>query len=344
MKLLKTSMLFAAVALAVGTNAARAQEIVLKFHHFLPPGSNAQQNLITPWCDKINKESNGRMKCQIYPAMQLGGTPPQLFDQARDGVVDLVWTVPTYQAGRFIKSEVFELPFLVKTAEKASPALWDYIQKNALDEFKGTKLILVHLHDGAQLQFGSKSVKTLEDLKGLRLRAPTRIASKVLSALGAVPVQMPAPQVPESVSKGVVDGAMLPWEVMTPLKMQEITKFHTETAPGLAKISNTIFVMAMNLARYNGLPPELKKVIDQNSGVNESAWAGKVFDATTGPARKIAQDRNNTFNTLTAEEYKRWEKATESVDDEWVKEANAKGADGKALLEEAKQLIRKYDK
>lgn len=344
MKLLKTSMLFTAVALAVGTNAASAQEVLLKFHHFLPPGSNAQQNLITPWCDKINKESNGKLKCQIYPAMQLGGTPPQLFDQARDGVVDLVWTVPTYQAGRFTKSEVFELPFLVKTAEKASPALWDYIQKNAQDEFRGTKLILVHLHDGAQLQFGTKSVKTLEDLKGLKVRAPTRIGAKVLSALGAVPVQMPAPQVPESVSKGVVDGVMLPWEVMTPLKMQEITKFHTETAPGREKISNTIFAIAMNLARYNSLPPELKKVIDQNSGVTESAWAGKVFDATTGPARKIAQDRNNTFNTLTAEEYKRWEKATEGVSDEWVKEATAKGADGKALLEEAKEMIRRYDK
>ncbi|TRZ69069.1 MAG: C4-dicarboxylate ABC transporter [Rhodocyclaceae bacterium] len=343
MKLHKASMIFSAFAIALGAAGfAGAQEVTLKFAHFLPPGSNAQQNLIMPWCDKINKESNGKLKCQIYPAMQLGGTPPQLFDQARDGVADLIWTVPTYQAGRFVKSEVFELPFMVNTAEKASPALWDYIQKNSLDEFKGTKLIMAHLHDGAQLQFGSKAVRTLEDLKGLKIRAATRLNAKMLAALGAIPVQMPAPSVPEAVAKGVVDGVSLPWEVMTPFKMQEITKFHTETPAGLAKISNTIFVVAMNQAKYDSLPADLKKVIDNNSGRETSVWAGKVFDATTGPSRKIAQDRHNTFITISADEYKRWQKATENVDDDWIKEANERGANGKALLEDAKALLKKY--
>lgn len=343
MKTLKAGIAATAAALALGSGVAAAQEVTFKVAHFLPPNSNAQQNLIAPWCDKISKESNGRMKCQIYPAMQLGGTPPQLFDQVRDGVSDITWTVPTYQAGRFIKSEVFELPFMVNTAEKASPALWDYVQKNALDEFKGAKLILVHLHDGAQLQFGSKAVKSLEDIKGLKIRAATRLNAKMLSALGAIPVQMPAPAVPEAVAKGVVDGVSLPWEVMTPLKMQEITKFHTETPPGLRKISNTIFVFAMNQAKYDGLPADLKKVIDNNSGRDQSVWAGKVFDATTGPARKIAQDRNNTFITISADEYKRWEAATANVDDDWIKEANSRGANGKALLDDAKALLKKYE-
>ena len=343
MKLLKASKLLTAFAIAVGAaGLAGAQEITLKVAHFLPPGSNAQQALIAPWCDKVNKESGGKLKCQIYPAMQLGGTPPQLFDQMRDGVSDITWTVPTYQAGRFIKSEVFELPFMVNTAEKASPALWDYVQKNSLDEFKGSKVIFMHLHDGAQLQFGSKAVKSLEDLKGLKIRAATRLNGKMLEALGAIPVQMPVPAAPEAVAKGVVDGVSLPWEVMTPYKMQEITKFHTETAPGLAKISNTIFVFAMNQAKYDSLPADLKKVIDNNSGRDVSTWAGKAMDATTAPSRKIAQDRNNTFITISADEYKRWQKATENVDDDWIKEANGRGANGKALLEDAKALLKKY--
>ena len=80
--------------------------------------------------------------------MQLGGTPPQLFDQAKDGVADIVWTLPTYQAGRFLKSEVFELPFMAKNAETGSPALWEYVQKNSLDEFKGVKVLALHVHDG----------------------------------------------------------------------------------------------------------------------------------------------------------------------------------------------------
>ncbi len=159
-------------AAAFAWSAVPAQEVVLKVEHFLGPNSTAQQQLLGPWCEKIGKESGGRLKCQIYPAMQLGGTPPQLFDQAKDGVVDVVWTIPTYQAGRFVKSEVFELPYLIKSAETGSPALWEYVQKNSLDEFKGTKLILTHVHDGAQLHFTEKTVKTLEDLKGLKVRAP----------------------------------------------------------------------------------------------------------------------------------------------------------------------------
>ena len=147
----------AAVAAAIGSGGAGAQEVVLKVEHFLGPQSTAQQQLLGPWCEKIGKESGGKLKCQIYPAMQLGGTPPQLFDHAKDGVADVIWTVPTYQAGRFAKSEVFELPFMIKSAETGSPALWEYIQKNSLDEFKGTKLILAHVHDGAVLHFASQA-------------------------------------------------------------------------------------------------------------------------------------------------------------------------------------------
>src|SRR6266508_2171593 len=177
----KLAPLIAAAAFAFTGEGVNAQEVVLKVEHFVGPQATIQAQVFNPWCEKIGKESGGKLKCQIYPAMQLGGTPPQLFDQAKDGVVDIVWTIPTYQAGRFVKSEVFELPFLVKSAETGSPALWEYIQKNSLDEFKGTKLILAHVHDGAQLHFTTKDVKTLEDLKGLKVRAPTRISTKVLT-------------------------------------------------------------------------------------------------------------------------------------------------------------------
>ena len=345
MKPFYVKMFIAAALITLGSGVADAapEVVTLKVAHFMPSSSNTQQKFVIPWCDKINKESEGKLKCQIYPSMQLGGTPAQLFDQARDGVADIVWTAPTYQAGRFTKSEVFELPFMVKKAETSSQALWDYIQKNSLDEFKGTKLILTHLHDGAPLHFGKKSVKNLEELKGLKIRAPGRLASKAIAALGAVPVQMPAPAVPESVAKNVVDGASLPWEAMTGLKMQEICKSHTENGPGHATISNTILVFAMNQAKYNSLSPELKKVIDQNSGREASKWAGKLWDSFQPPARKIAQDRKNTINYLTDAEYNRWIKATETVDDEWMKEVSAKGGNGQALINDAKALLKKYN-
>ena len=337
------SIVVAAILFGAGVAGAAQEVVTLKIAHFLPASSNFHQLMLLPWCDKISKESGGSLKCQIYPSMQLGGTPAQLIDQVRDGVADIVWSVPTYQAGRFTKTEVFELPFMVKNAEKGSQALWDYIQKNSLDEFRGTKLLFTHLHDGAQFHFGSKSVKKLEDLKGLKIRAATRIGTKMLAALGAVPVQMPAPAVPESISKSVVDGANIPWEVTSALKLQEICKTHTETAPSQASAANAIFVFAMNPAKYNSLSPKLKKVIDQNSGIKVSKWAAETFQSCTLPARNIALKRHNTINVLSDVEYKRWVKAAESVDDEWIKEVVAKGGNGQALLHDAKALLKKYN-
>ena len=332
----------AAASLVLGAASAAAQEVTLKIHHFLPPKGTIQAQVFEPWCEKIGKESGGRLKCQIYPAMQLGGTPPQLFDQAKDGVADIVWTLPTYQAGRFIKSEVFEIPFMAKSAESGSPALWEYVHKNALDEFRGVKILALHVHDGSLLHFTSKKVTNLDEIKGLKVRAPTRIGTKFLAAIGAVPVQMPVPQVTESLSKGVIDGAMVPWEVAPALKLQEVTKYHLDTAAGVPKMSNSIFVIAMNPAKYDSLPPDLKKVIDANTGLEWSKQIGKIFDGTTATGKKLATDAGGVLETLTPAEYDKWVKVTESVDKDWVGEASAKGANGAALLEDAKAMIRKY--
>ena len=334
--------LAAALGLSAVFGLSHAQEVVLKIHHFLPPQATIQAQVLVPWCDKIGKESGGRLKCQFYPSMQLGGTPPQLFDQARDGVADIIWTIPTYQAGRFAKSEVFELPFMAKSAEIGSPALWEFIQKNSLDEFKGTKLLAAHLHDGSLLHFTNKRVTNMDELKGLKVRAPTRIGTRFLTAIGAVPVQMPVPQVTESLSKGVIDGAMVPWEVAPALKLQEVTKYHVDSAAGSNRMSNSIFVIAMNQAKYDGLPPDLKAVIDANSGLEFSKQIGKIFDSTTEPAKKLAAAAGGVFDTLSPAELERWRKATEGVEKDWFTEVSAKGGNGPALLEDARALIRKY--
>ena len=340
---LASAAIVAAALLAVGVSA-QAQQVVLKVAHFLPGTSNPQVNIIQPWCDKVNKESNDRIKCQIYPSMQLGGTPPQLFDQARDGVADIVWTVPIYAAGRFSKSEVFELPWMTVSAKAGSQAFWDYVQKNSLDEFKGTKPIFLHLHDGAVLHTSGKVVKTLADLRGLKIRGATRINARMLVALGATPVQMPLPQVPDAMSKGVIDGAMVPWEGVPAIKLHEISKYSLGVPEGQGRFGNTIFAFTMNQAKYDSLPADLKKVIDANSGPAASALAGEKFDATVVPHRKLASDRGNSITSLDAAEYQNWIKASETVDDDWVKEVAAKGADGKKLIEEAKALIKKYEK
>ncbi len=329
-------------ALAFAAGAVSAQT-VLKVHHFLPSGSSSQQKIIAPWCAKIEKESAGELKCQIYPAMQLGGTPPQLLDQVRDGVADIVWSVPTYSAGRYTKTEVFELPFMAVNAKQGSQALWEYTQKHALDEFKGIKPLFMHTTEGYVLH-SNMPIHKLEELKGKKIRTATRISARMMAAMGGTPVQMPLPQVPDALSKGVVDGVLVPWEAIPATKLHEIVKYHLDAPVGSPRFANTIFIFGMNQAKYDSLPPKLKKVIDDNSGLAASAWAGEEgFDNIVEPYSKMARDRGNTISVISKEELARWEKATAGVDVMWLMDVAAMGGDGKKLIEEAKALLKKYE-
>ncbi|MBL8309605.1 MAG: TRAP transporter substrate-binding protein [Burkholderiales bacterium] len=333
------------VALSLSLPLA-AQEITLKVAHFWAPGAMAPTKVIQPWCDKINKDSGGKLKCQIYPAMQLGGTPAQLFDQARDGVADIVYTLPGYTAGRFPLAEVFELPFMNLNAEASSQAVWEYylttpaVQK----EFAGVKPLMMHTHDEGYVHTKEKQIKSLADFKGLKMRAPTRQTNKLLAKLGATPVAMPLPQVPEALSKGVIDGYLLPWEVIPSLKLHELTKFHSETDAKERALYSAVFLMAMNPAKYDSLPADLKKVIDSNSGAALVKQTGRTWDDSATAGRKSAEERKNGFYTVPAAELANWRNASASLYDEWVADVTAKANDGKALLAKAQALVKKYEK
>ncbi len=335
--------MLAAAALAAFSLSAAAQEVTLKVHHFWPPGAMPPSTLLVPWCDKIARDSANRMKCQIYPAMQLGGTPPQLIEQVKDGVVDIAWTLPGYTAGRFPLMEVFELPFMSSSAEATSQAAQEYYEKYAQKEFPGIRMIAVNVHDNGYIHTRDRQVKVMADFKGLKMRAPTRQTNKLLAALGATPVAMPLPALSEALSKGVIDGYLLPWEVIPSIKAQEMTKYDTETDPKSRALYTAVFTLAMNQAKYDSLPADLKKVIDANSGIAVAKAFGRQWDASAPPARKTAVDHGNVFYTVPASELANWEKATAGLEDDWVKDVSAKGHDGKALLQSAKDLIKKYE-
>jgi TRAP-type transport system periplasmic protein len=323
----------------------QGQEITLKLHHFVPPSATAHQKFLFPWAEKIEKESGGRIKIQIYPAMQLGGSMSQLLDQVADGVVDIAWALPGSSAGRYPAFEAFELPFMTKSAQGASRALWAYVHANKIEqtEFKSVKLLATHVHDEGVLHIIDKPIRTMADFKGLKLRASNRWVTKLLAALGATPVGMPVAQVPDALSKRVIDGAAMPWEIIPSLKVHELVKYHSETDPKSSALYTTGFVVAMNPARYAALPADLKRVVDANSGADFSALAGKMWDDTAAPHRKLAADRGNQFNVIDREELAHWAKATQSVPEEWIKEVGTKGYDGKALLKSAKEQLEKFD-
>jgi TRAP-type C4-dicarboxylate transport system substrate-binding protein len=182
-------------------------------------------------------------------------------------------------------------------------------------------------------------VKTMADLKGTKLRAPTRQTNKFLAALGATPVAMPVPQVGEALAKGVIDGALIPYEVVPSVKVQELVKFHSETDPTEAALYTSVFIFAMNKAKYDSLSPELKKVIDANSGRPFSAQIGKTFLAADAEGKKTIG--KNAVNVIPKAELEGWRKAGQPVIDAWVSDVSAKGANGKQLLEDARALIAK---
>jgi TRAP-type C4-dicarboxylate transport system substrate-binding protein len=322
---------------------ARAQAAVtLKLHHFLPPVSNAHAKLLAPWAKKVEDESQGRIKINIFPAMQLGGTPPQLFDQARDGVADIIWTLPGNTPGRFPVSEVMELPFIAsKRGIVNAKAGWELAQAHMAAETKDVKLLCYWAHD-AGLIHSNKAIATLDDLKGLKLRNPTRLAGEALKALGATSVGMPIPQVPESLAQRVIDGCVIPWEVVPAVKVHELTRFHTEI-PGSPTLYTASFFLAMNQASHDKMPAELRAILDRNSGMAFAEQAGRMWDAEAVNVSDMVRKRGNTISTISEAEKQKWIAATQPVHAAWIEQMKARNIDGAAMIAAARALVAKHE-
>lgn len=322
------------------TPTVSAQEVTLKLHQFLPPQANVPKLILDVWADNVEAASEGRIEVARYPSMQLGGKPPELMDQAIDGVADIVWTVVGYTPGRFPSTEVFELPFMMTNAEATSRAYWEMFETHMQDtEFRDLKILGTWVHGPGLIHSADPIVKT-SDLEGVKIRGGSRMVNKLLEKLGATPVGMPVPAISEGLSKGVIKATTIPWEVTPALKVSELVSNHTEF--GDKALYTLTFVLAMNKAKYDSLPDDLKAVIDDNSGLEFSMFAGKTQADADGPSRQIAADLGNNIITLDEQQVAEWEAAAAPIVDEWIADMDKKGIDGQALVDEARALIEKY--
>jgi len=333
--------LIGAVATVALTGAAAAQDVTLRLHQFLPPPAPVPSMILKPWAEGVAEASDGRIKVEHFDAMALGGRPPELMDQARDGVVDISMTVVGYTPGRFPRTEVFELPFMMTNPVATASAYWEMVETDFQNnEYKDVKVLGAWVH-GPGVIHTKDGVASLEDMKGKTLRGPTRIINDLLSELGAEPVGMPLPAIPEALSKGVVNGTVIPWEVTPAIRLTELVGKHTEFT-GDEALYTAAIVLVMNKAKYEAMPDDLKAILDAESGAKLSAFATQVMWDMDTPTREIAVKAGNEIVQLDADEVARWKAASQPVVDRWIADMDGKGIDGAALIEQAKALIAKH--
>ena len=344
MRLARRAFLGSVVASVAGPavmRLARAdQQVTLKLHHFFSSVSSGHEKFLVPWARKVELASAGRIRIDVFPSMQLGGAPAQLFDQARDGTADIVWAVPGQTPGRFAKIETFELPFLPShRALVNSKALQEFAAVNLQDEFRDVHPLCFSCRDHGVVHT-SRAIRTISDLKDLRLHVQNRLSGESVQALGAVGVTVPIPQVPMALSSHAIDGCLDPWDVVPSLKLADFLKFHTDFAG--SPLSLSTFVLAMNKATYEQLPRDLKAVIDGNSGQEAAAMAGAMWDIEAKAVSDLVRDRGDTVTVLTTDEVTRWRKATELVIRTWLRQMRERKIDGGKLIANAGALLAKY--
>ena len=331
-------LLPAAVLWAAAQGASAQDSITLRLHQPISAQATIPSQLLRPWAAEIEEESGGRLKIEFYDGMALGGKPSDLYDQARDGVVDIALALPGYTPGRFPRSEVFELPFFVSDTVVGSKALMTMITEDLTDtEYSEVRVLGAWLH-GPGVLHTNTPIDSLDDLDGLQIRAPGRLDGQLLGALGAGAVGMPLPAVPENLMKGVINGALIPWDVAASVKLTELVHNHTEFPDGEA-IYTAELLLVMNKDTYSALPDDLRGVLDRHSGVVLSERAARIQAGGDAPNRDAAIAQGNTVTALDAEEIARWKVAAEPVRAAWIADMTSQGIDGSALIARAQALM-----
>jgi len=313
---------------------------VLKLHHAFSAVSSVHDKFLSPWAHKIETESGGRLHIDLFPSMELGGAPAQLLAQARDGDVDIVWTAPGLSPGRFPKIETFELPFLPSSrALVSSKALEDFSALYLKDEFDDVHPLCFSCADRGVIH-ATAAVRSIEDMKNLKLHVQTRLAGEAVRVLGAQPVPMPAEELPAALSQGVVDGCVDPWHMVPTFRLNDVLKNHTEFSD--LSLSSRTYVLAMNKNAYARLPRELQTVLDDNSGQFAAGMAGTMWDLQARAVAENVAQSGDLIVTLLPEAVAHWRKATEPVVEAWLREMKERKADGGKMIGSAHALLAKY--
>lgn len=329
--------LFSTVAIAcslMGMSSVQASEVNLRFAHFMPQNSWQNEKMFNAWKDAVETQSDNRISVTVFPAQTLGKAPAG-YDNAVKGIADISWTVQGYTAGRFPLSQVLELPGLFETGAVGSCAFQKLYNSGVLDkEYEETKVLYVHTHSPGHLHTKDKTVTSLSDMKGLKIRRPTDVIGGLISELGAEPIGMPAPTIYQSVQRGVIDGYMLPWSAVNSFRAYEVSKQHLEFG-----FYSLAFVTTMNKNTYNKLPDDLKKVIDDNSGMGWAVNAGQGYDDADIVGLEKIKSTGGVINQLSEEEKKEWQAVADKVSASYIAKLDDMGLPGTETFNQVKGYV-----
>ncbi len=331
--IIRAGLLMTAAVASVAAFAA--SPIELKMSHFLPSTHPIQRDFLEPWARELEARTNGQVKVQIFPAGSSFGHVAKQMDQARAGVVDIAHGLTGIPRGRLSRTSIIDLPFLVQTADAASKTLWKLYPDYLTDEYKGVKVLALHAHNAGLIHTRSKKVTSMEDLTGLRLRAPSFAISMMLEELGASPVGMPPTQVYENLEKGVIDGTVFPWEAVNGFKLYEPLNYHLD-----AKAYTTSFFFVMNERKYKALPADVRKVIDEMSGEVLVNKFGDWWNQWDQPGLDAAIRKGNEITPLTAEQRDKWRERLAPVIEKYLSILEEQGVqDAREIYQKAQAYV-----
>ena len=324
-----------ALSPALFSTAALAQDkpVELKFAHWVPGTHPLSRIGYEPWVKSIEAASKGSIKITLYPAQQLGKAPDH-YDMARDGIADITWVNPGYQAGRFPIFSAGELPFLVGSPIGGSGAIDAWYRKYAAQEMKDIKFCMAHLHQGTI--HSKKAITEPGQLKGMKIRPANGSVASLVTNLGGTNVQVSAPEAREALERGVAEAITFPWESVISFKIDQAVKFHTDF-----KLYAATFVYAMNKGAYDKLSPTQKKVMDDHC-TNE--WAEKMGawgEFENQGEEKLMKQGGHTLVKVTPDQVSAWKKASEPVYTQWADSVTKAGGNAKQILDELKAELSK---
>lgn len=315
------------------TTSTSDQEVTtLRLSHFWTNTSAMNNELLEPWAKKIKEESGGRLVVEIYPSGTLS-KPDATYNAIAKGTIDAGIHVQGYTAGRFPLTQVTELPGLSNSASQMSCILQTlYDDGDISSEYEDTHPIFMIGTGPSVLHTINKPIRKPDDMKGMRIRHPSDIAANIIEKAGASPVGLPASDLYTSLQRGVIDGMSLPWSPTGSFNLIEVVKYHTNIP-----IYSSSLLLTMNKDKYEGLPADLKKVIDNNSGMPMALISGEIFVGEDGRSLDDAKAKGNTIIDIPDPfSDPEWDKVLQEATQKYIDDVDALGLDGSGVYEKAK--------